>query len=130
MSKPSSHFCSRCKPLEAQDDYSIEVFPNQCAPATGVYPPNLATVVCLGRTLIHCARFTASDEQQLTSGLGEFVEKVYRPWAPGSQVALDLQGLRGHVGGSPQRSLWRWVVARRTHADILRLLDQIAKEDG
>jgi integrase len=71
-----------------------------------------------------------SSEQQPTSRLGEFVEKVYLPYVRDHKRPSTHRGykdmwedhLKGRCGD------W-WLRDART-ADIQRLLDQVAKEDG
>ena len=72
----------------------------------------------------------ASDEQQPTSRLGEFVETVYLPWVKDHKRPSTYKGYADmwnrHL--KPRCGDW-WLRDART-MNIQRLLDQIAKEDG
>jgi integrase len=72
----------------------------------------------------------ASDEQQPTSRLGEFVDMVYLPWVKDHKRPSTYKGYKDmwtrHL--KPRCGDW-WLRDART-MNIQRLLDQVAKEDG
>jgi integrase len=72
----------------------------------------------------------ASDEQQPTSRLGEFVEKVYLPWVQDHKRPSTYRGYEDMWERHLKVRCGDWWLRDARTADIQRLLDQIAKEDG
>jgi integrase len=72
----------------------------------------------------------ASDEQSPTSRLSEFVEKVYLPWVKDHKRPSTYKGYEDMWKGHLNARCGDWWLRDARTADIQRLLDQIAKEDG
>ena len=71
-----------------------------------------------------------SSEQQPTSRLGEFVEKVYLPYVRDHKRPSTYRGYADMWDDHLSARCGDWWLRDARTADIQRLLDQVAREDG